>query len=266
MAGANARREEETQLKETSSQSEESLPTGHVQTRVPKKSRSRRLKWRLEAGLTRLGAFSSAKLIYYLDSAISYLEIGRWMRAHGFDTSRRVTGKHPLFDLIAGEVRDKEVLYLEFGVLYGQSMSYWSKALRNPRSKLHGFDSFEGLPDNWNAQKQKGHFSTAGEIPKIDDPRVQFFKGWFEKTLPYYSFPKHEVLVANLDADLYSSTICALRMLEPELRPGSYLYFDQFMDRHHELKAFDEFIRSNGMQFRLRAANMNLSAVVFQRV
>jgi hypothetical protein len=29
------------------------------------------------------------------------------------------------------------------------------------------------------------------------------------------------------------------------VRIGTYLYFDEFNDRHHELKAFDEFLRES---------------------
>jgi hypothetical protein len=28
-------------------------------------------------------------------------------------------------------------------------MSLWSSLLRNPKSRLNGFDSFEGLPEIW---------------------------------------------------------------------------------------------------------------------
>ena len=36
---------------------------------------------------------------------------------------------------------------------------------------------------------KKGLFSTNGQPPQIDDPRVKFFKGWFEETLPHYRPP-----------------------------------------------------------------------------
>ena len=63
---------------------------------------------------------------------------------------------------------------------------YWSKLLQNPRSKLQGFDSFEGLPQDWLPHRPRGYFSLHGEIPPVDDGCVQFFKGWFEQTLPYW--------------------------------------------------------------------------------
>ena len=63
------------------------------------------------------------------------------------------------------------------------------KLLLNSKSKLHGFDSIEGLPENWLPHRQKGYFATHGEIPQIDDNRVTFFKGWFDQTLRTYKCP-----------------------------------------------------------------------------
>ena len=99
--------------------------------------------------LTPLGAFLPARAIYSLNASIGYLELGRWMRAKGYDTRRRRSRREELFDLVGQQVRDREVLYLEFGVFQGEATRYWSKLLLNSKSKLHGFDSFEGLPENW---------------------------------------------------------------------------------------------------------------------
>jgi len=38
--------------------------------------------------------------------------------------------------------------------------------------------------------------------PELDHPRVSFFPGWFEETIPLYVWPDHDVLVVMLDADL----------------------------------------------------------------
>src|SRR5262249_14727846 len=145
--------------------------------------------------LTRAGELVSPRMIYNLDSSVNYLEVGRWMRANGYETTRRVDRREELFDTVAAQVPQRDVLYMEFGVYRGDSMRYWSKLLRNPKSKLHGFDSFEGLPESWLPQRPKGHFSLYGQVPQIDDPRVQFFRGWFEETLPSYTCPTHDVLV-----------------------------------------------------------------------
>ena len=54
-----------------------------------------------------------------------------------------------------------------------------------------------------------------------------------------------------IDADLYSSTSCVLGRLRNEMPVGTLIYFDEFNDRFHELKAFDEFLTEAGMEFRL---------------
>jgi hypothetical protein len=54
--------------------------------------------------------------------------------------------------------------------------------------------------------------------------------------------PPHEELFLNCDADLYSSTKTILHVLKPHIRTGTYLYFDEFQAREHELRAFDEFL------------------------
>ncbi|HEX2054887.1 MAG TPA: TylF/MycF/NovP-related O-methyltransferase, partial [Nitrospiraceae bacterium] len=112
----------------------------------------------------------------------------------------------------------------------------------------------------------KGYFSVNGATPVIDDRRVTFFKGWFEDTLSTYRVPRHEVLFITLDADLYSSTKTVLGRLKEHIRQGTFLYFDEFSDRFHEMKAFDEFLQESGMTFRVIGADAQLSSVIFQRV
>jgi macrocin-O-methyltransferase TylF-like protien len=216
--------------------------------------------------LTRIGERISTRASHVLNVSINYLEVGRWMAAKGFDTSKRVERREELFDMVAERIGDRVVLYLEFGVRYGRSMQYWSKLLRNPASHLHGFDSFEGLPEQWNEYNPRGQFSANGAIPSINDQRVKFFKGWFHETLPHYEAPAHEHMVLNMDADLYLSTKCALDALRHLVKRGTYIYFDEFFDRNHELKAFDEFIGETKLRFELVSTDKTLSRTLFQCV
>ena len=167
---------------------------------------------------------------------------------------------------VAEMVHEKQVLYLEFGVYKGESMRYWSRVLINPKSKLHGFDSFEGLPKDWDIEGPytKGVFDIAGESPHIDDSRVHFFKGWFDEVLQTYQLPEYEVLVINLDADLYSSTRCALNYLRPFIKPGTFIYFDNMNRPEHEPRAFNEFIKESGLSFRLVSTDYTLRATFFE--
>ncbi len=73
----------------------------------------------------------------------------------------------------------------------------------------------------------KGQFDASGRVPITDDPRVRFFKGWFTQVLPRYYLRAHDVLVINMDADLYSSTIYVLNYLRPHIKPGTLIYFDE---------------------------------------
>jgi len=216
-------------------------------------------------GLARAGAACSFSTLVRLNSVFNYLWVGHWMKSRGFRVLQRVDSKEQVFGIAAEEIRDREVLYLEFGVYRGWSMRIWSRLLRNPRSNLNGFDSFEGLPESWDISYEKGHYAMDGAVPVIEDSRVSFFKGWFSETLPQYVLPPHERLFVNFDADLYSSTKTVLDFLKPYISVGTYLYFDEFQVRDHESKAFDEFLSETGWTFQLVAASRGLTRVLFQR-
>jgi O-methyltransferase len=215
--------------------------------------------------LTRAGAACSLSTLLRLNSVFNYLWVGHWMKSKGFRVLQRVDSREQVFGIAAQEIRDREVLYLEFGVYRGESMRIWSGLLRNPKSNLQGFDSFEGLPESWDLSAEKGHFATGGAIPVIDDSRVSFYKGWYSETLPRYVPPAHERLFVNFDADLYSSTRTVLNFLKPHICSGTYIYFDEFQAREHESKAFDEFLSETGWTFRVVAASRGLTNVLFQR-
>jgi len=197
---------------------------------------------------------------------LDYVRVGQWMRQHGFAFPCPVRRREDLFDLVGSEVGNRRTLYMEFGVWQGASMRYWSKTLSSPSAILHGFDSFEGLPEVWRDRDDKGqgHFSTRGAVPDIPDPRVRFFPGWFDQVLPGYTPPPHDVLVINVDADLYSSTLCVLRSLRGCIREGTFIYFDEFSVAADEPRAFDDFIQESGYTFCLRGADRTLTHVLFQ--
>ena len=93
------------------------------------------------------------------------------MRDHGFQFDRTLPDKWDVFDVVAAKVQDKRVLYLEFGVFKARTTRYWSAKLRHPEARLHGFDSFEGLPEEWADHASGKIFNAGGEIPVIADAR-----------------------------------------------------------------------------------------------
>jgi hypothetical protein len=140
--------------------------------------------------------------------------------------------------------------YLEFGVYKGDSLRMWAKLNKNSSSRLFGFDSFEGLPEDWVASKPKGTFSTGGKTPDIDDSRVEFVVGLFQQSLPNFlsSYqPKNRLLIHN-DSDLFSSTLYTLAVLNPVIQPGTIIIFDEFnvvLDEYRALTGYaSAFMRS----------------------
>lgn len=192
------------------------------------------------------------------------VEMGCWLRSAGYTCKSFFSSRERLFEAVAHNIEDRAVLYLEFGVWQGASMQKWSTLLKHPESSLHGFDSFVGLPEDWISGFSKGHFTTGGLMPKFDDPRVRFIKGWFHESLPNYSLPPHDVLVVSIDSDLYLPARYVLDFLAPHFRRGDLLYFDEFHIPHDEARAFRELTRNTGAVFSLVGAVKEFVGVVFK--
>lgn len=157
-------------------------------------------------------------------------------------------------------VRGAPVDYLEFGVFRGDSMRAWLEISPHPESRFFGFDSFEGLPEDWETgQKKKGDFATDGAAPDISDPRVSFFKGWFSQTVvPFLdTFAPNNKLVIHMDADLFTSSLYVLMTIDKIIRRGSAIIFDDFnpMD---DFAALYHYSRSCGRNWRVVAAREGL--------
>jgi hypothetical protein len=125
---------------------------------------------------------------------------------------------------------DAKILYLEFGVYAGNSITAWAGLNRNPDSRFIGFDTFEGLPEAW-AGLEEGHFSTHGSLPQVDDPRIEFVKGYFQHTvrdtLKGINVSLFDEIVVHFDADLFSSTVFSLVQVL-QITPKFYAMFDEF--------------------------------------
>ena len=134
--------------------------------------------------------------------------------------------------------------YFEFGVCGGHSFKWWLEHNKNADSKFYGFDTFEGLPENWGTFKQ-GDMTSGGKFPEVNDARCTFVKGLFQDTLPGKILSIQNLAgrrkVIHLDADLYSSTLYVLTSMAPYLRAGDILIFDEFNVPLHEFKALMDF-------------------------
>lgn len=166
---------------------------------------------------------------------------------------------------VATEAAPVSGLWLEAGVFFGRSINLLAKATDR---LVHGFDSFEGLPEDWKAGEHKGSYSTGGRLPEVVD-NVRLYKGWFEQSLPAFLQQNDEfVSLLHIDCDLYSSTRTVLEQLAPRFVDGTVIVFDDFLGfpgfEQHELKAFDEFIMSSDWDYKVITASLLSREVAVQ--
>ena len=133
-----------------------------------------------------------------------------------------------------------EGLVLEFGVYNGKSIRNIASIIK---TEVHGFDSFEGIPENWN-DEPTGSYSANGELPIVPD-NVTLHQGWFEDTIPKFK-KAHDgpIRFMNIDCDLYSSTKTIFDLLGSQIVSGTVIVFDEYIGykswKDDEFKAFQE--------------------------
>ncbi len=146
----------------------------------------------------------------------------------------------------------------EFGVFHGLSLRRLARYVTTP---VHGFDSFEGLPEDWKPGESKGSYSTHGRIPAMP-AHVQLHRGWFEDTLPgFVAAQQQKLRLVHVDCDLYSSTRTVLEGLQPLFQVGTVLLFDEYLGfegfEQHEFRAWHEFVQSRGIKYEYVAFELN---------
>lgn len=138
----------------------------------------------------------------------------------------------------------------EFGVYHGLSLR---RLARHVAAPIHGFDSFEGIPEDWKPGEPKGSYSTRGRMPEMPS-HVTLHRGWFEDTLPGFVASQQEKLrFVHVDCDLYSSTCTVLEGLRSLLQAGTVLLFDEYLGfegyEQHEFRAWQEFTERYGIRY-----------------
>jgi O-methyltransferase len=156
--------------------------------------------------------------------------------------------------------------YLEFGVHTGHSILYWAELDNDSSSRFFGFDSFRGLPEEWNKAYPKGHFDTNGLSPETTDHRVEFISGLFQDCLPQFlrDYMRQPQLIVNLDCDLYTSSLFCLTQLNDFITPGTVLIFDEFGDVLHEFRAFHDYISAYRRRFQVISSHDNFFTVALE--
>ncbi len=161
---------------------------------------------------------------------------------------------------------------VEYGVARGVSLIHIAKHINLThagaevsQSLVHGFDSFEGLPEDWEQPgNPKGSYALErSELEAISFPsNVRIHKGTFDQTIPSFIKEIGDNLISflHIDSDLYTSAKIVLKMLKNKIVSGTIIVFDEYYGYHGwekgEFKAFDEFIKSSDVKFEYIAFNI----------
>lgn len=150
---------------------------------------------------------------------------------------------------------------LEFGVHRGTTL----KMIAHERGdKVVGFDSFQGLPEDWIGNWTRGTFAL-DELPVI--PGVDIVPGWFKDTVGQWA-ADHEGRIAfiHIDSDLYSSARDVLSALEDRIVSGTVIVFDEYTGyegwEDHEALAWAEFVDRTDIAYRMTTAPGIMQAIV----
>ncbi len=155
-------------------------------------------------------------------------------------------------------------LVLEFGVRRGTSITVLAATAGQD---VHGFDSFEGLPEAWGSVAQ-GVLTTGCHLPPVP-ANVTLHAGWFEDTLPAFLDAEDKaVRFVNIDSDLYSSARLVLTALAGRIRPGTILVFDEFVGnrswRDDEYRAFHEYAATAAISWHIIAISLATKQVAIK--
>jgi hypothetical protein len=142
-----------------------------------------------------------------------------------------------------------EGLVAEFGVYHGRSLRQIASLTD---AEVHGFDSFEGLPEDWTPNDPRGSYSTHGVLPKVP-PNATLHRGWFSDTLrTFLREHRGPLRFGHVDCDLHSSTRTVLDAFAARLVPGTVLVFDDYLaagEDDGERRAFAEFVAERDVGF-----------------
>jgi len=186
----------------------------------------------------------------WIKTSTSKLPLLFWEKNDGFEFAFKSTIKNGLI--------------LEFGVASGQSIN---KLATMTNQNIHGFDTFKGLPENWN-HLSKGAFDNDGVPPKAPN-HVKFYVGLFEETLPsFMNENKSAIKFLNIDCDLYSSTKTIFKFLGDRVTSGTIIFFDEYFGykgwKNNEFKAFQEAAKIYSWSYEYLAINIYRQQVVIK--
>jgi hypothetical protein len=119
-------------------------------------------------------------------------------------------------------------LVLEFGVYKGGMINYQAKKF--PDLSFVGFDSFEGLQEQWSGMAPEKTFDLGGKLPGVRS-NVALVKGWFSESASRWKAkdPAADIpLLVHIDCDTYAATLDVLEFCSDYVEHGLILHFDDY--------------------------------------
>jgi hypothetical protein len=155
---------------------------------------------------------------------------------------------------------------MEFGVYKGQSINYFSRKL--PNLSFYGFDSFEGLAEDWKGhQAKKGTFDLKGKLPEVNT-NVELIKGWFDQTLPKFiksTLKKGKVSFLHIDGDTYEAAAIVFDQMKAYIKPGTLILFDEYVGypnwQKGEYLAWQEFAKAAKIKYRYKGFSVQQALI-----
>jgi len=166
----------------------------------------------------------------------------------------------PFYYLFSLAYARNDGLWLEFGTHDGTTINLIAQIMHSYGKQdniIYGFDSFVGLPEDWEKEGDRHNFDLKGKPPNAPWKNVAFVKGWFKETIPKFLKNTKKQLdgslinaaMIHIDCDIYSSCITVLEGFKDRIKPGTVIMFDEIHDgarehptyKEHEYKAWLEF-------------------------
>jgi len=145
-------------------------------------------------------------------------------------------------------------LNLEFGVFKGESINFFART--SPESKFVGFDSFEGLKEDWfGTDGASGYFNLNGRKPRVEK-NVSLVSGWFDETLPTFlsEYQNLPISFLHIDCDTFESTFKVLDLVAARLKPGTIIVFDEYLGfpnwQASQFKAWEMCVENYSIKFK----------------
>ena len=181
----------------------------------------------------------TSKIIDLIDrvfrKTVPWIRIGSYWRGNMASIESRMNIFHLIQQVLTQNIEGD---FVEIGCNAGESSVVIQKIIEESGTsrKFYAFDSFIGLPQTGSKDGgvyKKGDMSFSKDLFEknfcgLGLKKPYIYAGWFEETLPG-NLPD-KVAFALLDADLYSSTLFALKELYPKMSKGAICLLGVYWD------------------------------------